>query len=424
MPVDDEPIDLVRDGWRHVQLQRPLAAWACWQRALRIAPGHPAAAEALAVLAAADDLPAAARATYRFRSPRGEECRHRWDAALKGRDLADLGDAALAFAAIADEAPDADALHSLALCLAWAGRNAEAVDALGGSVDLDAEARPDVAASAWLLAEVLRLGAGAEQLADDHDHALIVDWPDGDPASLGHLRPLPIEGESTPRAYEWLDRPIPPVEAARSAADLPRVLASVVRSVGTLRVSTPDPRGPLDAELAITAAYPDRPIARESRPLPLRLADADAWRVRLPTGLEPEPRRRLAREAIESYYESTWMNLPRLGLDGLSPRDASTGGHVLRAKLLGVIAFREQLADRALVAPIAAGYPFDRLRRRLGLAPRDESILAEVDPTMMGLDELRRLDPSTLDPSRRAEAAAASIALGDPANAQRLQGPP
>ena len=424
MPTADEPIDLVRDGWQHVQLQRPIAAWASWQRALRIAPGHPAATEALAVLAAADDLPAAARATYRFRSPRGEPARSRWDATLRGRDLADLDEAALAFATIADDDPDADALYNLALCLAWSGRNAEAIAAIDESATLDSEGRPEVAADSWRLAEVLRLGAGAEPLADDLDHALIVDWPEGDPTALGPMRPLPIEGEAEARAFEWLDRPMPAAAEVRSAADLPRVIASVVRSPGKLRVSTPDPRGPLDAEAAIARSYPGRPIARESRPLPLRLADADSWRFRLPVALEPEARRRLAREAVEAYYESTWIKLPRIGLDGRTPREASTSGPGLRAKLAGVIAFREQLADRAMVAPMAAGYPFDRLRRRLGLPLTDESTLSVVDPTMMGIDELRRLDPATLDLSGRAEAVASSLELGDPDNARRLRGTP
>jgi len=68
-PTADGPLALVREGWRHLQLQRPLAAWACWQRALRLAPDDPAAARALATLAVAPELPAVARAAYRFRNP-------------------------------------------------------------------------------------------------------------------------------------------------------------------------------------------------------------------------------------------------------------------------------------------------------------------------------------------------------------------
>ena len=72
MPAPDpseSPLTLVHRGWDHLQLQRPWPAWACWRRALRIAPEDQAATEALAILESADEWPIAARAKSRFFPP-------------------------------------------------------------------------------------------------------------------------------------------------------------------------------------------------------------------------------------------------------------------------------------------------------------------------------------------------------------------
>src|SRR4051812_7088995 len=104
---DPAVLALVHQGWHHLKLQRPLAAWASWQRVLRLEPGDPAATEALGLLASADDLPAAARATYRFRPPSADR-RGCWDAAFAGRDLAELDTAVGAFEELtADDPGDA-----------------------------------------------------------------------------------------------------------------------------------------------------------------------------------------------------------------------------------------------------------------------------------------------------------------------------
>ena len=59
---DDPALAFVRQGWDHLKLQRPVAAWASWRRALRIDPDHEGATRALDILAAAGDLPLSARA--------------------------------------------------------------------------------------------------------------------------------------------------------------------------------------------------------------------------------------------------------------------------------------------------------------------------------------------------------------------------
>ena len=70
------------------------------------------------------------------------------------------------------------AWYNRALCMAWLGRNAEAVSCLDQATQLDLGADFEKSVAAWSLAEVLRQGAGAEPLADDLRFLWIVDWSD------------------------------------------------------------------------------------------------------------------------------------------------------------------------------------------------------------------------------------------------------
>lgn len=431
----DTPLSLVHAGWDHLRLQRPLAAWACWRRALRLAPDDPAATEALDVLASADELPPAARMEWSFRSPVGIDRQKRWTNAFEGQDLADPERAAEAFATILEEDPDdSAALFNRALCLAWSGRNDEAVFALDQSVTLDAPDRPDQAVTAWSLAEVLRHGAGAERLADDVSSVLQVDWPEsqGDPlvaiAGFAPLRvipvpPDPITGQPVSvsiRLAEWLD----PSEDSRS----PRVLAQVALAPNSVRFSSPDRPSLELAEEILDEQLGDRflPTSRWSTPLPLRFLDAAAWLVRVPPD-EDDPAAH--RSAIEHYYENLWITRPRIGLagpDGLprtpaeASRAATNGDLVARVKLTAVISGREALAARTRMTLLAAGYPFDRLRRRLGLPVEDESSVEASDVTCMSREELDQLDPSTLSDDVLAEAIRAARAVCDEATVEKL----
>jgi tetratricopeptide (TPR) repeat protein len=446
----DEALALVHQGWDHLRLQRPLAAWASWQRALRLKPEDPAASQALGVLTGAEDLPAAARAVYRFRPPRGEARRARWDARLRDRDLQDLSVAAETFGTLADEDPDdAPAWYNRALCLAWQGRNAPAVEALGRVVALEAGPAFDAAVEAWALAEVLRQGGGAEELADDLSHTLILTWPDdlGDPiawlSGFAELRPLPSPLEPTTDrpafpealAFEWLSRPLPKPSPSLTADDLPRVLASIIATPGSLRFSSPIALRLVRVEdrLRERLGHRELPIERRSTPLPLALMDAAVGLFRLPPGLDDATRQRLTREAVEQFYEEDWPILPRLGLDcrrvrsrfgrfgpNGAVRDAARGDAVARAKLAGVIRVREQLGARPRAAALYAGYPFDRLRRRLGLDPIDPAAVDPADVSCMSGAELSRIDPARFDDTALAEAYRSAFPVCDRTVVRRL----
>ena len=114
----------------------------------------------------ADELPAPARAVPKFRGPTDASARPRWDRAFEGRDLSDLDRAAEVFADLTRAAPDdSAAAFNLGLCLAWKGENRPALAAL--DLCLQTEADQTQAIAAGVLAEVLRQGGGAEELAND-----------------------------------------------------------------------------------------------------------------------------------------------------------------------------------------------------------------------------------------------------------------
>ena len=72
------------------------------------------------------------------------------------------------------------------------------------------------------------------------------------------------------------------------------------------------------------------------------------------------------------------------------------------------------------MAAIVDGYPFDRLRRRLGLPLRDESSVEEADFSSMSDEELRALDPSQLNDADLVEVLDAANPVCDPATVTRL----
>lgn len=425
MPEPIDPaLELVHEGWAHLRHQRPLAAWASWRRALRSEPEHSAATGALDVLANAGDLPEAGRAEYRFLTPVGQGQRARWDARFRGQDLGELAVAAGAFAGLADEDPsDGRARFNQGLCLAWLGRNAEAVAGLGRAVEALAAEEPGSAVDAWTLAEVLRQGGGAESLADDLSHAVTLSWtPGDDPAGFLDHRPdvrsvpNPIDPStgrprlSEARIYEWLDRP---------EAEIRRVRATAIRTPGSLRLSGTDPALLGEALAEVDRLVGDRVESSrpEATPLPLAFLDAATWAIRLPDGADEEARALLNRSAVERYYEGPWIGKPRQGLGGRSPSEAglaaSGGDLVLRAKLSAVVRLREQLGARSTTALLYQGYPFDRLRRRLGLEPTDPEAVDPADPSSMGPAELDQLDPAPMNDHDLADAYESAAALGD-----------
>ena len=382
------------------------------------------------------ELPAAARAVYRFQAPGDEQARARWDVRLREKALEKLDAAAEAFAALTNDHPaDADAWLNLALCRAWLGRNAEAIACLDRVVSLLAADHPERASDAWVLGEVLRQGGGAESFADDFRFAWVIQL--GDSRTLPddlfthwpNLNPVAMPTVSNPGAslvdsglvFEWLDRPLPG-EGTRleRGQELPRVLASIIRTAGLLRLSSPDPLGfaLLDDMAATPIGQALAGARREKAPLPIAWTDAALGTFRFPPKLDEGEKASLTRAAVEHYFENLWIHQPRQALGGNSPlqaaRFASRGDLIAKAKLAAVIRYREQLGARATHAAIYQGYPFDRLRRRLGLlTPEQSGAIDAGDVSCMSGPELDELDPDTLDEHRLVDAFLSAAALRD-----------
>jgi len=430
---------LVHEGWHHLQSQRPLAAWGSWQRALRAEPDSAVANQALSTLESALDLPLAARKPYRLREP-DRSRRTVWDDRMRGRDIQELETTSELFGRLAASDPaDSAAWYNRALCLAWLGENRESVLCLDRVVNLEADRAVDQAVDAWTLAEVLRQGGGAETLADDLRFACTIAWEPGDTSWLlgefPEIEKLPtpiapgdaLDESSQIEVFEWRDHSgSVHVDRHLRAADLPIVLASVFISRNSLRLSSPrvETLEWIEETLFKRLDAGARSIRREAAPLAFPFLDADLWIFRIPPAVDPDLKDRLQRESVEQYLENQWIHRPRHGLDDRSPldaaREARRGDAVARAKLTAVVRLREQVGSRSSARALYQGYPFDRLRRRLGLELVDA---ATVDPMDLGCaapDELDRLEPAVLDDLRLLEAVASASGLRDDARTARL----
>ncbi len=431
---------LVHEGWNHLQCQRPLAARGSWQRALALEPDSQPAKKAIETLEGAGDLPLAARLKYRLRKPADPLGRATWDEKLSQTETDDLIGMADAFGRLANEiAGDSSAWFNRALCLAWAGENLDAIAALDQVVRIDARIRFDDAVEAWSLAEILRQGGGAETLADDLRFAFTIAWGaretcwllDEFPELRRVRTPRPPGGPADDAAeievYEWYDRPLEAAAgAARSARDLPTVLASVYTNGESLRGSSPRLRSLQQIEEILLPRLEDRErsIKREASPLPLPFLDADIWTFRIPAGIEREQADELARSAVEAYYENEWIHHPRASLGGESPlqsaRAAKSGDDVARARLTAVIQIRQQLGERPTARSLYQGYPFDRLRNRLEMAIEDPAMIDRDDLSCASGARLDEIDPAALDDALLGEAIASALGLRDDARTARL----
>jgi hypothetical protein len=85
-----------------------------------------------------------------------------------------------------------------------------------------------------------------------------------------------------------------------------------------------------------------------------------------------------------------------------------------------VVRFREQLGSRPSAQRLYQGYPFDRLRRRLGLDLADAAAVDATDLSCASPEELDRLDPSALDDHRLADAVESAAGLRDDVRTARL----
>ena len=359
---------------------------------------------------------------------------------MEGWNPGDLVGASDLFARLAAETPaDAAAWYNHALCLAWLGDNRQSIACLDRVVKLESESAFDQAVGAWTLAEVLREGGGAETPADDLRYACTIAWEPGDtPRLLEEFPeivrvPTPIApGEELDESaqieiFEWRDQSGSELTGGHPrAALLPIALGTVFISSDSLRLSSPRVETLERIEEVLFQRFDalTRSVRREAVPLPFPFLDADLWIFRIPPDVDPGLKDRLQRESVEQYFENHWIHRRRHGLDDRSPleaaREARRGDAVARAKLTAVVRLREQIGGRPSARALYQGYPFDRLRRRLGLELVDAVTVDLNDLACAAPDDLDRLDPAALNDMALLEAVASAAGLGDDPRTARL----
>ncbi len=368
-------------GQCELLLNRPLAARAAWQISLRHQPEERLQQHVAEVFGAKSPFPPIVRQDHRFLPCRasGGEDPAAWNQALAGAQSGKLSDAAKAFEQLTARDPrDAAAWFNLGLVRAWLGDNPDAIEALDQYVA--GEVDDEGAATAWALAEVLRLGHGLSRLCDYVEHRAVYRIVDAQ--AVGRLlsqdrRVVEVQQAQGVIAGSWLDRELPPADENLAGFQLPRLAAHFAIARSRLLLTNLDEEqlrkgrqaleelcGPALAELQIEAGPP-----RFDRLL------ENALSIRIPAGLTEEHARRLIDEHMRQYFEEKWLRRPLRSLDGLAPVDA-VGRPVLRKKLLGVMRFMEEAAG-SLPFP----YDFDQLRGKLGLGDVLGDVLGDGLPT-------------------------------------------
>ena len=253
-------------------------------------------------------------------------------------------------------------------------------------------------------------------------------------AAFPEIRRIPTPGDPTrpgtplPTWRSWNGSTVRSRPPRRSPArpTSPALLATIYITPGTLRLTSPRVETLEQAEekLARMLGAAVRPLERVAAPLPLPFLDADVWTTRLPEGLDRELSHRLRARPWKPTTRTNGSTGPARDSTGFRPwprRQAARRGDTLaRAKLEGVIGLREQLGSRSSAVLMYQGYPFDRLRHRLGLVLSEPDSVDPLDLSCALLPELQELIPEELDDARLAEAFKSAAGFRDDALTTRF----
>lgn len=416
---------LLRLGTCHNFQGRPLAAWAAWQRALKVKPGFEPAAEAIEQYIKDNHiLPNAARHGLWLKSPDelavfNEDRQSRWEAATaRDRELR-LEDLVTAFDYLAhDDTYDLAAWYNLALAHAWSGNNVKALEALDQYVKHENDF--DAAANAWDLGEVLRLGAGAEAVSDIVTSVAFyaVRKPEEFLERIKRSRRILVMiSPDRVHSFHWMSRDL---EEPNSAVPLlggpPRQLAQIhvhangVDLVATRTEALREARRGFEELMGPTLQFVDE----EERPGTLETLDAEPFLIAGSGKISDDERQQQQRAAVQQYFEDEWIHRPLRSLGGLRPINAAQSPEY-RKKLEGIIRFRERNFARFDVS-----YSFDRLRNKLGLEGLAPARLGDdrpADISAYSVAQLAELVPTELIDEDLLTAYRAATALDAPRTA-------
>ncbi len=381
-----------------MKLNHPIAARAAAEMAARFNPANDNLRQGIQSVFGPDNpnLPTSARQVYTFKSlpaSASAERRSAWESALKSSATGRLTDAIKAFEQLTQaEAGEPAAWYNLAVCHAWLGQNAAALDALEQYVTLEADETH--AAQAWAMGEVLRYGQGMEDQADIVEYTVAFGLRDpqafvkalGAFEKEGLLVGARVNEEEGVLSAIILQPPGPALtpelqakQNLKPAAYL-ALIANFVRLWHTLKE-------PLDRAYELFKEKLGNLIVEpQSVRGPAKFLEAMGEGVGFPNNpTSKEDAQQRMREGFEKFYEDVWINRPLKSLTGVSPMDA-VGSDVRRKKLRGVVQFLRECGEMAK-------YPYDfaRLESKLGLR---EAIAAPASAG--GSPDLANLDPNAL----------------------------
>ena len=395
-------------GVCHLESAQPLAAWAHWKLALKIAPDNEQAKQGVEEAIKENPLlPNQVRhglelLRHADEDSMPEDRKQLWKKAIYETLPTNLDELARAFEEITEaDSEDKAGWYNLALALAWQGVNDEAIEAMDRYVQL--EDNVDRAADAWDLAETLRFGVAYHSNSDHLVHRRTY-LPVQDRAQeliqrlekCGHVKVVVSRGpQGERRSMHWMDKPESPQPQEDSALLVgqtkPRQLAQLVLAPdGTISLHSYLQE---DLEAATTQF---ESIASETVNF-----DDERTELGLPHLLDAEPLmafdsqedgkklRAQVEQSVQEFYENVWTHRPLRSLDGLTPLDAAESD-VRRKKLEGVIRCRERLA---MVRGVQ--YEFDRLRQKLGMVKIPAGPDSD-DVASFALPQLQELVPASL----------------------------
>ena len=426
--LDPKAVDLLAQvtesiGDLELRSNRPVAARAMLEKALRLQPGNQQLKEGFAGLFGNDSrLPLSARKEYRFR-PGSKEKAESWKTALESSDSGRLTDAARGFEQLTTHDPsDKAAWFNLGLVRAWLGDNQKAVEALGQSVNLETD--EEKATEAAALIEVLRCSHGFGDQTDYVEYSIVFrmtngqavvgllqEWEQGGrlvgvrpDQQAGSISALVLEDRlnlgmgignpvASSAAYLFIVQDMfriwhPNKESLEKVATEIRLkLASVVMEAG--RSSGPPQFGD---------------VVIEAMSFPHQRADADIIKARM-------------MEHARQFFEEKWIHRSLRSLSGLTPIDASQSP-TYRKRLLGVIRFLEEcfLGNAPRVQEEQDGtpaslYDFDLLRNKLGLTATPKQSGSALDFNTLATPELANLDCNTLSDEQLEQGFRAALRL-------------
>jgi tetratricopeptide (TPR) repeat protein len=386
-----------------IKMQRPVAAHAALRIASRCQPAHEGARDALQNLFGEQgNYPACARREYTLLSPDASvsgERRTAWTKALSGATTPRLGDLARMFEQLSKaDSTDAAAWYNLGVARAWLGDNAAALEALQRYLEL--KPSDEQAAVGAALMEVLRFGVGLSDQSDYQEWSFAIQLR-GDVQPLGDLlaewqRNGQLLVPQAPDQNGFFGLVLdtnpagiittgPPVSDTAALAGYIALVQNLVRVWGLNKAAVERLREAVRKRLNLPIG--EAQLRSGSPPFHEVVAEALLFPTRPNSSLTAEK----LLEHAGKFYEEKWVHQPRRALSGNTPLEAAKQP-VLRRKLLGVIQFMQDCAERTNLA----AYDWDRLRRVLGLISGASTTPAATPGPADGVGDISSLGEAEL----------------------------